>query len=195
MIEDQNSDVAERDISQFTDRRSSMPDLTTNISQSFELGIPSVLSPPLRFVQRQLPAWVKPPSANLDPDDVEYLWKAGALTVPDTALRNEFLTCFIEWVYPWTPMVNLKDVLRTMSKDDGNAGQLSLLVVQAIMFAGAGFAKLSLLQQAGFETRKDAKKHLFRRVKVREPLMKFLGINQLPMTLIKNDRYTKLTLF
>jgi len=190
VIKDQASSVTERETSQFTDRRNSMPDL----GQSFELGIPSGLSPPLRFVQRQLPAWVKPPSANLDPDDVEYLWKAGALTVPDTALRNEFLTCFIEWVYPWTPMVNLKDVLQVISKD-GNAGQLSLLVVQAIMFAGAGFANFSLLQQAGFETRKEAKKHLFRRVKVREGLTTFLGVNQIHFTLIKSDRSTKLTLF
>jgi len=158
--------IPERNTEQLDEIQNSAPDLTTHVDQSSRPGMPTVLSPPSRPVQRRLPAWVKPPSANLDPDDVEYLWKAGALTVPEEALRNEFLTCFIEWVYPWTPMVDLRNVLEAMSKEDGSTGQLSLLVVQAIMFAGAGFANLSMLQQAGFDTRKDAKRQLFRRVKV-----------------------------
>jgi hypothetical protein len=43
---------------------------------------------------------------------------------------------------------------------------MSLLLFQAMMFAGAGFADMAILRSAGFNSRKEARKHFFNRCKV-----------------------------
>jgi hypothetical protein len=72
-------------------------------------------------------------------------------------------------------MLDISDFLRMISREDGSCGELSLLVIQAIMFAGVGFADLSILQQAGFQTHKDAKKHFFRKTKVNLAIPSLVG--------------------
>jgi hypothetical protein len=72
----------------------------------------------------------------------------------------------MEWVYPYSPVVDLADIARAMSGRDGSGGHFSLPVFQAIMFAGIGFVEMSSLQIAGFQSRKEAKKAFFRKVKV-----------------------------
>jgi hypothetical protein len=109
---------------------------------------------------------LKPPSKKIDLDDFEYLRKAGALTIPDQQLRDECLACFVEWVYPWSPLVELSDIFRAISKHDGSGGYVSLLVFQAIMFMGIGFVDMASLERAGFQSCKHAKKTFFRKVKV-----------------------------
>lgn len=99
-------------------------------------------------------------------DDADYLRKKGALTLPDSALRNELLDCFAAWVHPWTPVVDMDQLLHTMCHEDESEAPLSLLLIQAIMFAGAGFANLDLLKSFGFESRKEAKQAFFTRAKV-----------------------------
>ncbi|KIW04635.1 uncharacterized protein PV09_04381 [Verruconis gallopava] len=114
----------------------------------------------------QLPGWIKPPSSRIELDDFGYLQRSGALILPDQRLRDECLSCFIEWVYPWSPIVDLSDILRAISRRDGSGGHVSLPVFQAIMFAGVGFVEMASLRSAGFESRKDAKKSFFRKVKL-----------------------------
>jgi hypothetical protein len=135
--------------------------------QSYLPRPPDPVPPPLYHDDpSQLPGWVKPPSGKVDLDDFEYLQKAGALNLPDQQLRDECLACFMEWVYPWSPLVELSDMLRAISMRDGSGGHVSLLVFQAIMFAGIGFVDMDSLRKAGFQSRKDAKKAFFRKVKV-----------------------------
>lgn len=114
----------------------------------------------------QLPGWLKAPTSRIDPDDLEYLRDRGALLIPNQSLRDECLACFTEWVYPYSPCVDLVDIARAMSGRDGSDGHFSLTVFQAIMFAGIGFVEISSLHIAGFQSRKEAKKVFFRRVKV-----------------------------
>lgn len=130
---------------------------------------------PVRRPPPPLPSWVKPLPDRMEADDVDFLGKKGALTIPDNPLRDELLGCFIEWVYPWTPMLDVSDFLCTISRENGSRGKLSLLVIQAIMFAGVGFADLAILQQAGFQTHKDAKKHFFRKTKVNLTILSLVG--------------------
>jgi hypothetical protein len=135
--------------------------------QSYLPPVPETITAPLYHDDpSQLPGWVKPPSPKFDLDDFEYLQKAGALTLPDQQLRDECSAAFIEWVYPWSPLIELSDMFRAISSRDGSGGHVSLLVFQAIMFAGIGFVDMTSLQRAGFQSRKDAKKAFFRKVKV-----------------------------
>lgn len=118
----------------------------------------------------QLPGWVKTPSSSIDVDDFEYLQNRGALVIPDQQLRDECLACFMEWVYPYSPVVDLPDIVRAISSKDGSGGHVSLPVFQAIMFAGIGHVDMTSLHRAGFQSRKEAKKTFFRKVKVRQRL-------------------------
>ena len=130
-------------------------------------AIPELRSSPSAFMApSSLPAWVKPLPDRINPDDAEFLKRKGALSVHDNTFRNELLKCFIRWVYPWSPVVSLDHVVRTISGGNNTSNKMSLLLFQAMMFAGAGFADLTILRTAGFSSRKDARKHFFNRCKV-----------------------------
>lgn len=130
-------------------------------------AIPELRSSPANFVPGPtLPAWVKPLPERINPDDADFLRRKGALDIHDNTFRNELLKCFIRWVYPWSPVVSLDHVVRTISGGNTNGNKMSLLLFQAMMFAGAGFADLAVLRSAGFSSRKDARKHFFNRCKV-----------------------------
>jgi hypothetical protein len=129
--------------------------------------IPELRTSPAAFLaSNTLPAWVKPLPERINPDDAEFLARKGAMSVHDNKFRNELLKCFIRWVYPWSPVVNLDHVVRTISGGKTTTNKMSLLLFQAMMFAGAGFADLAILRSAGFSSRKDARKHFFNRCKV-----------------------------
>lgn len=129
--------------------------------------MPDMRSSPVNFMTANaLPAWVKPLPDRINPDDAEFLARKGALSVHDITFRNELLKCFIRWVFPWSPVVNLDFVVRTISGGMATTNKMSLLLFQAMMFAGAGFADLAILRSAGFTSRKDARKHFFNRCKV-----------------------------
>jgi hypothetical protein len=131
------------------------------------VGLNELRSSPVNILPTQgLPAWVKPLPERINADDVEFLTRKGALSVYDNTFRNELLKCFIRWVFPWSPVVNLDHVVRTISGGNGSSDKISLLLFQAMMFAGAGFADLAILRSAGFNSRKDARKHFFNRCKV-----------------------------
>jgi hypothetical protein len=131
------------------------------------VGMNELRSSPVNFLAPQtLPSWVKPLPERISADDVEFLTRKGALSVHDQAFRNELLKCFIRWVFPWSPVVSLDQVVRTISGGNSSSGKMSLLLFQAMMFAGAGFADMAILRSAGFNSRKEARKHFFNRCKV-----------------------------
>jgi hypothetical protein len=141
----------------------------SNMMQSFLPGTLEPLPVPAPLYQddpSQLPGWIKTPSSRIDVDDFDYLRNRGALVIPNQQLRDECLSCFIEWVYPYSPIVDLHGIVRSIASKDGSGGHVSLPVFQAIMFAGVGHADLATLNRAGFQTRKEAKKAFFRKVKV-----------------------------
>jgi hypothetical protein len=116
--------------------------------------------------QVSLPPYVTPLPDSILGEDFEYLRAKGALTIPDIPLRNQLLQSFIEYVYPFLPLVNLEELLSIVQAGNGSQGQVSLLVFQAIMLAGSGFVEMSYLKAAGFQTRRSALRALFQKVKV-----------------------------
>lgn len=115
-----------------------------------------------------LPLFVKPLPPNINDDDVEYLWRKGSLSIPEMPLRRELLRSYVEHVHGQMPILELNDFLQIVDHDDGKMGQISLLLFQCVMFAGAAFVNLQHLQQAGFPTRLDARKAYFLKARVRE---------------------------
>jgi len=114
----------------------------------------------------ELPRFIKPLPAKIGPDEIAYLEKKGALTVPKGNLRGEMLRAYVEFVHPYMPLLDLHDFLTMVDKRDGSKGKVSLILFQAVMFAGSAFVDMEHLRTAGYATRKDARKDFFQKTRV-----------------------------
>lgn len=119
----------------------------------------------------QLPAFVRPLPAKIAPEDVQYLVIKGALTLPDIPLQNALLQCYIEYVYPYMPLIDLHNFLSVVDRRDGVNGQTSLLLYQSIMFSAVAFVDMKHLREAGYSSRKAARKAFFQKTRVSLPCM------------------------
>ncbi|KAG6117480.1 Cutinase transcription factor 1 beta [Claviceps humidiphila] len=114
----------------------------------------------------QLPAFVRPLPAKIAPEDVQYLVIKGALTLPDIPLQNALLQCYIEYVYPYMPLIDLHNFLSVVDRRDGVNGQTSLLLYQSIMFSAVAFVDMKHLREAGYSSRKAARKAFFQKTRL-----------------------------
>lgn len=113
-----------------------------------------------------LPGFIKPLSSCIASDDLAYLQSKGALTLPTEKFQNALIWSFFEYVYPYMPVVDLEQFLESVYNRDGGSGQISLLLCQAVLFAGTAHVKMDLLKELGFQTRRQARKTFFLRVRV-----------------------------
>jgi hypothetical protein len=113
-----------------------------------------------------LPSYIRCLPPRIMAEDVEYLQRKGALTVPDARLRNELLRSYVQYVHPYMPLLDLKDFLHPIEKNDGNS-PVSLLLFQAVMFAATAYIDMRFLHAQGFDNRKAARKVFFQRARVR----------------------------
>lgn len=113
-----------------------------------------------------LPRFIKPLPSKIGPDEISYLEKKGALTTPKGNLRSEMLRAYIEFVHPYMPLLDLHDFLAVIDKPDGSNGKVSLILFQAVMFAGSAFIDMHHLRTAGYATRKEARKDFFQKTRV-----------------------------
>ncbi|KAL7945574.1 fungal-specific transcription factor domain-containing protein [Trichoderma barbatum] len=112
-----------------------------------------------------LPKYVRP-LTSLPPDDMEYLHAEGALDLPDAALQNALLRAFFEYVHPYVPTLDLDAFLHSIETHDGSAGQVSLLLLQAVLAAGTAHVELDQLRNGGYQTRKQARTAFMKRVRL-----------------------------
>ncbi|KAL4883626.1 fungal-specific transcription factor domain-containing protein [Aspergillus karnatakaensis] len=132
-------------------------------SQIQQLLDPSFGSP--RSTGIVLPDYIRGLPARLQKEDIDYLAMKGALTVPDVTLRNELLKAYIHYVHTYMPLLDLEDFLQTIVQNDG-IRRMSLLLFQAVMFAGTAFIDLKHLHAAGYPSRKAARKAFFQRARL-----------------------------
>jgi hypothetical protein len=114
-----------------------------------------------------LPTFIKELPLSMKSDDVQYLWTKGAFSIPEVSFRNKLIQGFVEHIYPSLPLIHLHEFLRTISKEDLVKEKISLVLFQAILFAGTAFVDLSYLQAAGYSTRREARKAFYQKVRVR----------------------------
>lgn len=120
----------------------------------------------MRHSNGPLPPYMKPLPPRMTADDIQYLWRKGALSIPDTIFRNALLQAYIEFVHPYMPLIELHDFLRIVDKNDGENGKISLVLFQAVMFAGTAFVDMAFLEAAGYTTRKSARKAFYQKARV-----------------------------
>lgn len=120
---------------------------------------------PLGAVLDDEPRFLKPLPSRIAPEDLEFLRFRGALSIPESGLRNELLRCYIQWVHSFLPVLNLQEFLRCVAENDPN-GNVSILLFQAVMFVATAFVDLKHLQAAGYATRKSARSAFYTRLRV-----------------------------
>lgn len=116
----------------------SVPSLTNSFSTRTSMSSTAphrVSRPPLQ--SGVLPAFVKPTPARIPAEDLEYLTKRGALTLPSEPLRSELLNSHFNFVHPFMPLLNRREFLDIVTCEDGSKGKVSLLLLQAVMFTGS----------------------------------------------------------
>ena len=120
---------------------------------------------PLIAILDEEPRFLKPMPSRIEPEDLEFLRIRGALSVPETGLRNELLRCYIKWVHSFMPVLNLQQFLLCITQNDPD-GNVSLLLFQAVMFVATAFIDFKHLHAAGYATRKSARNAFYTRLRV-----------------------------
>ena len=121
-----------------------------------------------------LPAFISPLSKKVAQENLKFLEQRGALSVPEPSLRIALIYAYIDFVYCYLPAIDLPDFLESVEREDG---QISLLLFQAIMFAGSAFVDMGHLRAAGFRTRREARNTLFNKTRVSHMIRLLNGIS------------------
>lgn len=125
--------------------------------------------PPPPILKHKLPGYLKPLPQRMTSVDIDYLFAKGALSLPENHVRNALLKSYIEYVHPYMPLVEIHELLQMINDNTGEGGRISLLLFQAIMFAGTAFVDMEYLRSAGFSNRKAARKAFFQKTRVSIP--------------------------
>ena len=112
-----------------------------------------------------LPAFVTPLSSRILSEDADFLAQKGAFTVPEPDLRMEILRAYLFSVHPFMPMLETRAFICAVL-NNGEDARISLLLFQAVMFAGLHSLQLSLIHRLGFESTKQAREVFFDRVRL-----------------------------
>ncbi|EWZ36303.1 uncharacterized protein FOBCDRAFT_298931 [Fusarium oxysporum Fo47] len=91
----------------------------------------------------ELPAFLRPLPTKDAAEDVNYLQIKGALSIPILPLQNALLQAYIEYVHPYMPLMDLNNFLSIINTRDGQNGQTSLFLYQAVMFAASAFIEIA----------------------------------------------------
>lgn len=95
-----------------------------------------------------------------------FLLAEGALTLPSLPLQQALVKSYIEYAYPRMPVLDLGRLCDTLdSKGEGNC-QISLLLYQAILWAGSSHVRACDLRGTGYANKRSLRDTLYRRIEV-----------------------------
>lgn len=113
-----------------------------------------------------LPNWVKSLPVSMDVEDIEYLRRKGALTLPEPHFRDACLQSYLENVQPLYPIVDTHYILSTITATPSMGRKVSLLLLQALIFVGSTWIDVRLVRKLGFLSRKDFRMATHRKVRL-----------------------------
>lgn len=114
---------------------------------------------------KPLPKYIRGLQSHASAADADYLIATGALLLPDENLSCELLKAFVQFVYPYVPLLDADDIFQAISDNDGR-NTISILLYQAMMFSALPFVDQKHLRNAGYLSAKAARNQFYRRVKV-----------------------------
>lgn len=112
-----------------------------------------------------LPAFISPLPGHLLREDLDFLVQKGAFIIPEPDLQAKLLQSYVFSIHPFMPIVDIRALFRTVYDGQGN-DHVSILLFQAIMFAGIAAVDPKEINNMGFQTPKEAREHFFNRVRL-----------------------------
>lgn len=112
-----------------------------------------------------LPSFIQSIPPRFDSDDIEYLHRKGVLDFPNQRLQNELLRCYIQFVHPSLPLLDLPEFMDAIEKKSENH-KVSLLVMRAVMFAATPYIDMQHVKDLGYKDRPSLRKAFFERTKL-----------------------------
>ncbi|CAH0050859.1 unnamed protein product [Clonostachys solani] len=112
----------------------------------------------LRF---DLPPFLQPFPANISAGDFQYLQLKGVLALPPLTVQDAFIDAYIKHVQPRFHLISITDLYRMVNHRNETGPALSLLLYHAVLYAAAAFVDLHFIQNAGYASRRVARKHLY----------------------------------
>ncbi|OQU95783.1 Fungal Zn2-Cys6 binuclear cluster domain-containing protein [Cladophialophora immunda] len=116
-------------------------------------------------VRASLPGFIAKLPTRVTGEDLEFLVRKGAMTIPDRSARIEILRGYLYGVHPFMPMLDFHTLSQAVLHEREDL-QISLLLFQAVMFAGLHPLKSDAIKQLGFESVKQAREVFFNRVRL-----------------------------
>lgn len=110
-----------------------------------------------------LPELVTKPSPGIDPETLAYLTSRGVFDLPPASSIHNILECFINYVYPLLPILDLSSLLEDFY---GPAPQISLPLLYGIMLAASAFVHQGTLDQTGYRSRFEWRSSLGQKLQV-----------------------------
>ncbi|KAI1612745.1 hypothetical protein EDD36DRAFT_487828 [Exophiala viscosa] len=101
---------------------------------------------------------------HLPEDDMVHLLRRGAFRVPERKLVLELLTSYCNYIHPQLPVLDLQPLLNAVVGKNGP--KVSLLLFQAVMYAGMAHLDEEVLRLYGCRARNEAQDRMFNRVKL-----------------------------
>ncbi|KAJ5612716.1 hypothetical protein N7510_005910 [Penicillium lagena] len=99
--------------------------------------------------------------SHMMPEDLDFLRMKGVFELPEKAHLDAFFATFLERIYPLYPLVNRQELIQQHAN-----GNVPLILLHSICFIAATFCDLPILHHAGFTSRRDARFHYYKKVKV-----------------------------
>ncbi|KAK5051381.1 hypothetical protein LTR84_003033 [Exophiala bonariae] len=118
-----------------------------------------------RHAQVHLADYILPLRGDIDVVDIEFLQKKGAFRIPDEELRDQLLVKYVLYVHPFLPLLDLEEFFAAIGGKQ-NSRKIGLLLFQAVLFTAVPFVDLYLLQTEGYESREEARRKCFEKVRL-----------------------------
>ncbi len=74
------------------------------------------------------------------------------------------LRAYVDYVHPFLPLLDVEDLIQ--AAENKSDMKISLILWQAVMFAGSAFVDISHLEAEGFTTHKQARRVYYEKVRV-----------------------------
>uniref|UniRef100_A0A8H7TQ38 Xylanolytic transcriptional activator regulatory domain-containing protein n=1 Tax=Bionectria ochroleuca TaxID=29856 RepID=A0A8H7TQ38_BIOOC len=108
-----------------------------------------------------LPHFIQPFPANISAGDLQYLQLKGVLALPPLAVQDAFIDAYIKHVQPRFHLISITDLYRMVNHRSEAGPEISLLLYDAVLYTAAAFVDLHFIQNAGYASRRVARKHLY----------------------------------
>ncbi|KFZ17829.1 hypothetical protein V501_01538 [Pseudogymnoascus sp. VKM F-4519 (FW-2642)] len=101
--------------------------------------------------------------SSLDPEDLGYLRLKGAFVFPEARIRDELVRTYFHYVHPFFPIVDVQDFLP--NHESAALDRISAHLLWSMYLAASNFLEEDVVRAAGFTTRKEMKRSIYRKAK------------------------------